>query len=488
MLAEALAALVFVPLLAATLAAVMPARSGRILVFASVLALPVLLWPLTVAVLAGDRPALALAGLAPPLGIGLQVDGLSLLLLWLVAVVMLAATTHAWTSIGAGRAARRFWPLWAALLTGLNVMLLSADLFNLYVGLELMTLSAVALVAYRGTADALRAAMRYLLLAMLASLVYLLGVALVHAATGTLDIVQAGQRLPAGPLRSAALALMIAGLLLKSAMFPLHGWLPFAHASAPGPVSAVLSALVVKASMYLVYRLWFDMLPSLPPASAGLLMGLLGAGAVLIGGVLALRQQSLKRIVAYSTVAQLGYLMLVFAMPVAAAWQGAVYQMLSHGLAKAAMFLAAANLMRGLGGDGLERLPGADARLPLSVFAFGLAGVSLIGLPPSGGFLAKWQLMLAAAGRGEWGWIALLLVGSLLAAGYLFRVLGRIFSRPEPAPESASGGDGAGRPVPPSAELAALLLALMAIAAGFAAAPLLELLGLPALLLPGAAA
>jgi multicomponent Na+:H+ antiporter subunit D len=470
---HALIALIFMPLLAATAAAVVPARGGRLLSCAVTIALPLLLLPLTLQIVAHGVLDYALAGLPAPLGIRLHLDGFSLLLLWLVALVMLAATAHAWSSIGAAPDARRFWPLWLMLLTGLNVILLSADLFNLYVGLELLTLSAVALVAYGGSIAALRAAMRYLLLAILASLVYLFGVALIYGASGTLDLELIGERLPAGRVQTAALILMSGGLLLKSAIFPLHGWLPPAHASAPGPVSAVLSGLVVKASLYLLYRLWFGT-PMLAPGQAGVLLAALGAAAVFAGSLMALRQQRLKRVVAWSTVAQLGYLMLVFALPVTAAWQGSVYLLLSHGLAKAAMFLAAANMMTLLRGDRIENLPGADARLPVSVYAFGLAGVSLMGLPPSGGFLAKWQLLTAAWAEEQWLWVAVLLLGSLLAAAYLFRVLALMFRRP--LFELTAPG------TPPTrvAEFAALALALLAIAAGFGSAPLLALLPLPA--------
>jgi formate hydrogenlyase subunit 3/multisubunit Na+/H+ antiporter MnhD subunit len=274
-------------------------------------------------------------------------------------------------------------------------------------------------------------------------------------------------------VQSAAIVLMTGGLLLKSAVFPLHGWLPPAHAAAPGPVSAVLSGLVVKASLYLLYRVWFS-LPSLPAETAGALLASLGAGAVLAGSLMALRQRRLKRVVAWSTVAQLGYLMLVFAMPDTFAWQGTVYLLLSHGLAKAAMFLAASNLMSRLGSDRIDFLPGADAKLPVSVFAFALAGVSLMGLPPSGGFFGKWQMLVAAWTNGAWAWVAVLLIGSLLAAAYLFRVLALMFRRPgfEPSEPGAE----------PSrmAEYAALALALLAIAAGFASAPLLALLPVPA--------
>lgn len=464
--------LVLLPLLSVLVAVAVPSGAGRWLVVICLAVLALLLWPLTTAVLAQGRVEHVLAGVALPLGIRLSVDGFGLLVLWLVEVVMLAATAHAWADRARGSSGL-FWPAWLGLLAGLNALLISTDLFNLYVGLEVLTLSAVALVASGGGREAVWAALRYLLLGMLASLSYLLGVALIYAMTGTLDIAAVGLSSRSDSTVALALALMVAGLLLKSAIFPLHGWLPPAHASAPGAVSALLSAVVVKASLYVLYRLWFWAESPLSLLGAGQTLALLGAGALVVGSVLAFRQHRLKRLVAYSTVAQLGYLMLVFAVPTAAAWQGTVYHLLSHGLAKAAMFLAAGNLLVGLGSDRMDRLAGADARLPISVFAFGLAAVSLIGLPPSGGFIAKW-LLLTAVWRPEYAaWAVLLLLGSLLSAAYLFRALARMFARP------LVGAPNAGRPVPRLAETAALALALAAIAAGFVPS-----LVLPAVVVP----
>jgi formate hydrogenlyase subunit 3/multisubunit Na+/H+ antiporter MnhD subunit len=474
-------ALVLLPLTAATAAAVLPAAAGRWLALAVAVLLPLALYALTRQVMGSGEVSYALAGLPVPLGIRLRLDGLSVLLLWLVCVVYFAATAHAAAGVGSGKGTRRFWAAWLMLPAGLNELLISADLFNLYVGLELLTLSAVALVAFNGTAEALRAAMRYLLLAMLAALVYLLGVALVYGATGTLDLELMHDRMGSNSLRWAALILMTGGLLLKGAVFPLHGWLPPAHSSAPGPVSAVLSALVVKAPLYILFRLWFEAQTQLPAPLAGQVLTLLGCGAVLYGSVLALRQRRLKRVIAYSTVAQLGYLMLLFGMPSVYAWQGAIYQVLSHGLAKAALFLAAANLAKRLGSDLLEKLPGADQVMPVSVFALGLAGVNLMGLPPSGGFLAKWLLLTAAWQQQAWHIVIVILLGSLLAAAYVFRVLDLIYARPaaEPAP-------GAGPDPGLVCGLTALLLALLAIATGFVSAPVLELLPVPAVLAEGA--
>ncbi|MGF1640085.1 MAG: complex I subunit 5 family protein, partial [Rhodospirillales bacterium] len=468
---ELLLAPVFLPLVAALLAAICGAAAGRWLTLLTSVALLATLARLTV-VIANGPLEYALADVAVPLGIRLVLDDLGLLMLWLVGIVYAATGVHARTSIGAGRAAGRFWPVWLLMQAALNALFLSADLFNIYVVLEIASLCGIALISYEMKAEALRAAMRYLLLALLASLLYLLGVAVIYGATGALDIAIAGARLDGGIATIAALGLITGGLLLKSAIFPLHGWLPPANGSAPAPVSAVLSALLVKASLYLLYRTWFWMPVPLDLAAAGQLLAALGAGALVYGSILALRQERLKSVVAYSTVAQLGYLMLVFALP--GAWSGTVYHLLSHGLAKAAMFLAAGNMVWVLGSDRLDHLPGVDRHLPISTLAFALAAVSLMGLPPSGGFLAKWILLSAAWNAGAWGWVVLLAAGSLLAAAYLFRVLVIAFS-----PASAPQAPQPRRPPHRGMEVSALALALVAIAAGFTAAPVLDRLSTP---------
>lgn len=493
----ALAWLVFGPLLAACALVVLGGGDARrtdggvrgrlrTLIAAAALFAPLVLLVMpTLAMQQVQVIEVVLGGHAPPIGIGLRLDALSLLMLWLVAVVGAAAGGHALFLQPPGSASgERFWPVWLLMFAGLNGLFLSADLFNLYVAIELVTLSGVALVAWDGRGAALRAAMRYLLLAMLASLAYLLAVALLYGEHGTLDLYLLAQGVAGGSgATRTALVLIAISLLLKAAIFPLHVWLPPAHSNAPGPVSAVLSALVVKTALYLLYRLWFWTLDGHQPVPVATLLGLLGAAAILYGSIGALVQSRLKIMVAYSTVAQLGYLMLVFplsALPAAGAlaWNGAIYHLLCHGLAKAAMFLAAANMLLALGSDRLKDLAGADRRVPLSVFAFGLAGVSLMGLPPSGGFLAKWLMLEAAWTQRAWGWMLVLLLGSLLASIYVFRALGAMFTARTAgaAPSADSEGADGGTRVGWGMGLAALVLALMAVAAGFASAPVFGLL------------
>lgn len=365
-----------------------------------------------------------------PLGIQLRLDGLALAMVLLTSVVSVACALHASTYLDDfPRAQEYFWPLFAFTWASLNVIWLSADLFNLYVGLELLGLSAVGLVALTGQTQALGAALRYLYAALLGSLAYLLGVALIYSGYGHLDLLSLAEVLQADTVTGLAFALMTLGLLLKTAVFPLHVWLPPAHGRALPPVSALLSALVIKGSFYILLRLWLETGTQVVALEAAQLLGILGAGAIFWGGWMAWRQTELKMLVAYSTVAQLGYLMLVFPLavgvsPAAAqlAWEGGGLQLISHALAKAAMFLAAGNLVLAMRRPDLEGLHGVGRFLPFSLLGFGLAGVSIMGLPPSGGFMAKWLLLQSALMSGQWWWLLVLALGSALSAVYIFKV------------------------------------------------------------------
>jgi formate hydrogenlyase subunit 3/multisubunit Na+/H+ antiporter MnhD subunit len=266
---------------------------------------------------------------------------------------------------------------------------------------------------------------------------------------------------------------MAAGLIMKSALFPMHFWLPPAHANAPAPVSAVLSALVVKASFYILVRLWMMIFePSINPSTAQLI-GILGAFAIIWGSVQALLAKRLKLLVAYSTVAQIGYLFLIFPLsstPQTAqtAWQGGFYFVFSHACAKAAVFLAAGSVIYVFGHDRIDKLHGIVRRMPVSMFAFALAGVSLIGLPPSGGFIAKWLYLNAALTSGQWWWCIIIILGGLLATAYIFRFFSRAFSY---LPEVVEG-----RPAPKIMEWTAFGLALCAIFLGLTAPTVTQLL------------
>jgi len=453
---------IMLPLGAALLAVIWPRRSAWIGIAASLATLTAV--GLLMAQVASRGTLVhALGGWEPGLGIALRADALAVALLLMSSLVALAA---GWYATGYFRDANRqsqFWPVWLLMLAALHAMLLSADLFNIYVTLELLGLSAVALAALGGGRAAIEAALRYLTVGLLGSLAFLAGVAVMYTRYGTLDMLALAALIEPGPASWLALSLMTAGLLVKSALFPLHFWLPPAHANAPAPVSAALSALVVKAAVYLMMRLWLDLFaPILGPASAWLL-GLLGAAAVLWGSWSALRAQRLKLLAAYSTVAQLGYLFIFFPLLAAlppgpardTAFGALVLMALTHGFAKSALFLAAGMIQQHAGHDRIEELGGTARALPVTTFTFALAGVALIGLPPSGAFLAKWQLLSSAIALGQWLWVPVVAAGSLMAAAYVFRVLGFAFGPSNGVMQKlADGREG----------LPALLLAIVATA------------------------
>lgn len=440
--------LIFVPAAAAVVAALVPARFRAAVGVVAVVAsgsVVVALWP---AVAGAGLVRVELAGWVPPLGIALQADGASVAMLALAHVVFLAAFV-----MGAAEprliGAESFWPLALFAMAAISGVFVAADLFTIYVLLELLTLAAVALVAL-GSARARAAALRYLFVAVTGSLFYLLAVALVYGQAGTLDLALAAGRLDDGPVTAAVLALTLVGMGAKMALFPLHSWLPVAHPAAPAAVSALLSALVIKASLFVLWRVFAAIGPetALGPVLANAAAAA-GAAGILWGGFMALRRDRLKTVIAYSTVAQVGYLVLMLPLMLdggahgsdaaVAGWSGGVVLAVAHGLAKAAMFLAAGTLMVAYGSDRLGGLRGALARMPLTAATIGIVGVGLAGLPPTLGFVGKWQLLESSLAVGAWWWVVVLLAGGLLTFAYVAKMLRAMFAPPGDDPPPPNG-------------------------------------------------
>jgi len=379
-----------------------------------------------------------LGGWGPPLGVALRADALAVVMLLVVAVVIFGIGVYACADFSTPSGAREarapytYWLLLMAVWGSLNLVFVSGDLFTLYVALELLTFAAVPLVSLEGRGETLRAALRYLLFALLGSMLYLLGAVLLYGAYGTLDIALLAAHIRPDPATLAAAALMTTGLLAKTALFPLHIWLPPAHAGAPAAASAVLSALVVKGSWFLVVRLWFDVMPGVITLSAAQLLAGMGAAAIVFGSIVAVRQERLKLLVAYSTLAQIGYLFLMFPLAFDAAGTalvhggaltGGLLQAISHATAKAGMFMAAGLIYAALGHDRIADLGGVARAMPVTVLTFAVAGVALMGVVPSGAYLAKKLLLYAADDSGQWWWTIVLQGGAVFTAGYVVLVL-----------------------------------------------------------------
>jgi len=418
-----------------------------------------------------------LGGWSPPLGIALRADGPSVVMMLAVAVVVCGIGVFAYADFDtpAGKAESRspftYWLLLLAVWGSLNLVFVSGDLFTLYVALELLTFAGVPMVCLDGKSETLRSALRYLLFALCGSVLYLLGAVLLYGGYGTLDIVLLSERIQPGVIAWTAAALMTVGLLAKTALFPLHIWLPPAHGGAPAAASAVLSALVIKGSWFLVVRLWFDVMPGVVTLPSAQLLAAMGATAIVVGSVVALRQERLKLLVAYSTVAQIGYLFLMFplafdaagnALAQDAALTAGVLQAVSHATAKAGMFMAAGLVYAALGHDRIADLAGVARALPITVLAFVVSGVALMGVVPSGAYLAKKLLLDAADQSGQWWWTIVLQGGAVFTAGYVVLVLVNALRRPAEPISTV-------KRVARSSELAALTLSVASLLLAFAA-------------------
>ncbi|MCC5882604.1 MAG: NADH-quinone oxidoreductase subunit N [Halomonas sp.] len=426
----ALSSLIAVPLSLSILALVgilSPRRQVSLGLAASLICLG-LTFPV---ILSGEVITIAVGQWPPPLGIVWHLDLPTLLMLSMTAMVASCASL-ALLADRSSSADRHLWPLWWMMWAGINALLLSQDLFNLYVTLELVTLAGVGLVARSPHDPFGDAALRYMMASLLASLLYLLGVALLYGQTGRLDLDMLGDALEDGSTVRLAATLLTLGLLIKAAMVPLHTWLPAAHANAQPPVSAMLSAVVVAVTLFVLWRLWLAPLAQLQSGQHQWL-ALTGAVALCWGGVQAALQTRLKLLIAWSTLSHSGYALLLLGLNANTTWpsrigehspafHGGLQLLIAHGLAKGALFLAAGAIVAAHGHDRLSRLPGDAERLPLVWLAMALAGLSLLGIPPTGGFIGKWWLVQGALAQGHHVIVAVALLGTFVTAACLWRL------------------------------------------------------------------
>jgi multicomponent Na+:H+ antiporter subunit D len=379
-----------------------------------------------------------LGGWAPPWGIEYVVDplggGMAVLVALLATLVAIYAGPH--LRVLSPRRAAVFNSLFLLLTSGLLGITLTGDLFNLYVFFEISSLAAYALLASGGE-RAIVATFRYLLIGTIAASFYLLGIGYLYALTGTVNMADLAMRLPqagGGSAMTVGVVLIVVGLAIKMAVFPLHGWMPDAYTYAPPPVTMFIAAVMSKVSAYALLRVLFFVLPRTGAVETALsVLSWVAAGGVLAGSVLALAQTDVRRMLAYSSVGQMGYVVLGLSIGNAAALTGALLHMMGHAVAKASLFGAVASLPRDTVQADIAGFAGASRRAPLTMAAFTLAALSLVGMPPTAGFFSKWYLLRGAIEADAWLFAAVLLVSSLLSAVYFFRVIERIYFAPDPA-------------------------------------------------------
>lgn len=412
----------------------------------------------------------AYGGWRPPFGIAVRIDGIGALIAALISGVALAVFIYSppILRIEVPRAKPSFLAMSLLLIAALQGMAVTADLFNLYVFLEIGSLAAYTLVAVGGGVAAL-ASFRYLLIGTVGASFYLLGVAYLFALTGSLngaDIAQALVEVAPTAALVVAVVFLTIGLGLKMAIFPMHGWLPDAYTYAPSVSSALIAGLMTKISALALLRVLYGVIQ---PAHGTLLMPIsdvieiLACAGIVVGSLMAVAQRDLKRLFAYSSVAHLGYIALGLGIGNRAAVTGAVFNMVAHGVAKATLFLIAGGMMYRLGSRSVESLAGLGRSMPLSAAALVIAAFSMIGLPPTAGFTAKWYLLMGCLDAGRTDLFAVVVASTLLSAWYFLRLFEVAFFTPEEHLEHDSVGGGRELPLSmmgPIAVGAAALIAL----------------------------
>jgi len=413
-----------------------------------------------------------------PIGIDLRLDSLASMMLIAVNGVALAAGIYSVDYMRRYTARHSYYALLLLLVAGMNGVVLAGDLFNLYVFMEVAAVASYALVAFGCEHEELEAAFKYAVMGTLASSFILIAVALVYAVTGTLNMAHIASSLArtgAQPSLLCALVLFLCGFGLKAALVPFHAWLPDAHPAAPAPVSAMLSGVLIKAiGIYVLARLVYNVFGD----GDGVLAVLrwLGAISMVLGGLLATAQSDIKRLFAYSSISQVGYIVLGLGLGTPLGVAGALYHLLNHALFKSLLFLNAGAVEYGTGSRDLRQLGGLNQTLPVTGATSLLASLSIAGVPPLNGFWSKLIIVVACVQAGAYGFAALAVAMSIVTLVYVFKVQQQAFFS---APPAASA--------PPTREPRLMALAMIVLAIGCVALSVLVLGGFDNPLLIGPA-
>lgn len=430
-------ALFLLPFVSALILATIGAWKPRLAWPVSVVALALLCVVATVGashVFSFGPVRLTLAGWTAPLGIELLVDSLSAFMSVLLATVSFFVILASKNDIEGNPGV--FLACSFLMLSGLMGMVVAADLFNLFVHVEVASLSAYALVAAGGR-GAPRAAFNYLIIGSFGASLYLLGVGFVYAGTGTLNMSDAAHIFSTGVVETrlmiVAATLIVIGLGIKMALFPLHGWMPAAYATASPMGASLMAPLVTKVSAYALFRVLFSVfgieyLFNLPIILDGLLWA--GAVAIVFGGVMAFAQRDLWRLFAYSSISQMGLVAVAFGLANQLSLVGGVLHIASDALMKGSLFLACTFLLNRYRIRNVDDLPSIRGQSPLLMVAIVISGLSLIGVPPLGGFFGKWYVLSGAVAQQAWFFAAIIIFGSLTSVAYVFKIFEKLFFSP----------------------------------------------------------
>jgi multicomponent Na+:H+ antiporter subunit D len=411
--------------LAAAITWLMPAIAGA------------LLWQ----VLTNGPISYHLGGWPPPWGIEYRVDVLSAFVLLLVSGVSAVMMPFARRSVAfeiEGDKQAWFYAMYLLCLAGLLGITITGDAFNAFVFLEISSLSTYVLIALGKDRRALLASYQYLIMGTIGATFYVIGVGLLYLITGSLNIADIASRLEPATAEQfrpamAALAFLTVGISLKLALFPLHVWLPNAYAYAPSFATAFLAATATKVAVYLLLRFFFSVFGVAVAASAlqiTELLLVLSLAAMFVASILAIYEENVKRMLAFSSVAQIGYITFGMSLANKSGLTGSIVHLFNHAVMKGALFLALGAIAYRIGTVTMADLGGIGRKMPLTFASFVIAGLGVIGTPGTAGFISKWYLAVGALDKGWWPLVFLIVASSLISVVYIGRVVEVAYFRP----------------------------------------------------------
>ena len=375
---------------------------------------------------------------APPLGIEFVIDPVNAIIVTMITflAMMTAIFSTPFLKKSNWLYMRGYYTLMALLCVGLSGMTLTGDVFNLYVYLEIASLSGYGLIALGGNKGTL-AAFRYLLIGTIAASLYLLGIGFLYAMTGSLNMADLSGLLQGqmdSPLIAVAVALFIAAFGIKAALFPFHGWQPDAYTYSHPGAAPLISGAMSKVPAYAMLRFFFYLFGAqhLFVQHGLTVIGVLGAMGIILGSVMAIAQDDFRRMLAYSSVAQIGYIAVGLAIGSVYGLIGAILHVVNHAFMKGSLFMVIGGIQYRFGEFRISQLGQIHKKMPLTVVTLCIAALGMIGIPPTGGFFSKWYIMLGAMTTQQYIYVAVLVISSLLNAVYFFRVMENVFVNKDP--------------------------------------------------------
>lgn len=430
--------LIVIPLMVAPITALIP--SGKVTWFLTLavclISLGISGWIL-IEVIDGEHIIYELGGWKPPWGIEYKIDSLNAFVALIVSGIGALACLFAYRSVPDEidkKSIPLFYAAFQLCLLGLLGIALTGDIFNLFVFLEISSLATYALISMGKSRRALTAAFSYLILGTIGATFFLIGVGFLFAASGSLNTADIASRFDTFTdmrLVETALIFMVLGVALKAAIFPLHSWLPNAYGQAPSAVSVFLSATATKVSIYVLLRILYDLYPIAYWVDMLLpqIMLSLGCVAVIYGSYRACQQVEMKRLLAFSSIAQIGYMVIGLSLVNQLGLTATILHLFNHALIKSTLFIGAGILLYRANTTELGSLRGLGKDMPWTFAAITLAGLSLIGVPGTVGFVTKWYLLEAAVEKGMWIVVITIVIGSVLAIAYVWKIVENLYFR-----------------------------------------------------------